>query len=108
MSYSTGNITILGGDFRGNVAEAEGEAQGGVFFGPTGGTISIAGGVIEGNRAKDGGAVYVFSGAALVVGGGEFSGNVAENTGGGFSVLEDGELEVGWKFSLQSFVSKLD
>lgn len=95
MSYSTGNITILGGNFRRNVASAEGEAQGGVLFGPTGGTISVSGGVFEENRAKDGGAAYVFSGAVLTVEGGEFSGNVAENTGGGISVQEDGDLKVG-------------
>ncbi len=96
MSYTKGNLTILGGDFRGNVATAEGEAMGGVSFGATGGTISIAGGVFKANRAKDGGAVYVFTGAALAVSGGEFSGNEAENTGGAIAVLEEGDLEVGW------------
>jgi len=95
VAYSVGNITILGGNFRGNFATAEGEARGGVVFGPAGSTITIQGGVFEGNHAKDGGVVYLFSGAALALGGGEFSGNIAENTGGGISVLDDADLEVG-------------
>lgn len=94
VSYTKGNITILGGNFRDNVATAAGEATGGVFFAATGSTITIAGGMFEGNEAKDGAVVYVFSGSSLVVEGGVFEGNMAANSGGGISVVEDGNLNV--------------
>lgn len=95
VSYTKGDVTILGGNFRDNVVAAEGEAKGGVLFGGTGAAISIAGGVFEGNEAEDGGVAYLFTGAKLTVEGGEFSGNVASNTGGGIAVVENAHLEVG-------------
>lgn len=93
MSYTKGTITLLGGNYSGNVATAEGEATGGAFFAATKSTMVIEGGVFEGNTAKDGAVVYVFE-ASLVVEGGVFQGNVAENTGGVISVVKGGSLEV--------------
>ncbi|CAN0305789.1 unnamed protein product, partial [Hapterophycus canaliculatus] len=94
-------LTILGGRFSGNVASAAGEATGGAIFAASGSVVSIApgagggGALFENNEAKDGGAIYVYSGATVRVEGGVFSGNAAANSGGGISVVEDGNIEVG-------------
>lgn len=103
VCYTKGNVTILEGYYAGNLAEADGEAKGGVIFGAEGGNVSIAGGVFERNAAKDGGMAFVFSGGALAVAGGQFTGNVAGNSGGVISVVEDGTVEVSRRSSRRRY-----
>jgi len=53
------------------------------------------GGTFGGNKAGGGGGVAsVEAGAKLLVGGGEYLQNEAKDTGGAFSVAEDGDMEV--------------
>ena len=88
--WTKGEVSILGGNFRDNVATV----LGGVVFASDESSVTLTGGVFEGNRAVDGGVAYVLPEGALLVEGGVYSGNVAADAGGAFFASEDGSIEV--------------
>lgn len=98
MFWTKGDVTVRGGTFESNVADA----RGGVMLLSDGGMATLVNGTFADNEAGGGGGVvFVESGAKLLVEGGAYSKNEARGNGGAFSVGEDANIEVRMEHKLR-------